>query len=58
MLNKAIISAGVKQVLIGVDFGGVHCFLVSGTAEGKICLAPLVFWQLIPTWLQEIRIPD
>ena len=26
--------------------------------RGDICLAPSVFWQVIPTWQQEIEIPD
>ena len=59
MLNKAVISAGVKQVYAHrCRFWEVHCFLASGSEGGKICLAPSVFWQLTFTWLQEIKIPD
>ena len=29
--------------------------LGSNTEGGEICLAPSVFWQVIPTWQQEIR---
>ena len=59
MLNKAVISAGVKQVYTHrCCFFWVHRFLTSGTEGGEICLAPSFFWQLIPTWLQEIKIPD
>ena len=32
--------------------------LASDTEGDKICLAPSFFWQLIPTWLQEIEIPN
>ena len=41
---------------IGVDFGvsGGPRPLGSDTEGGEICLAPSVFWQVIPTWLQEI----
>ena len=32
-----------------------QCPLVSDNEGGKICLAPSVFWQVIPTWQEEMR---
>ena len=32
-----------------------RCPLRSNTEGGEICLTPLVFWQVIPTWQQEIQ---
>ena len=59
MLNKAIISAGVKQVYTRrCRFWGGALLPRVWHCRGQKCLAPLVFWLLIPTWLQEIRIPD
>ena len=40
--------------IIGFDFEGLYP-LRSNTEDGEICLALLVFWQVIPTWQQEIR---
>ena len=31
------------------------CPLGSNTQGGEICLAPSIFWQVLPTWLQEIQ---
>ena len=50
----------VVRTLLAISFlhwcrfwGGRHPF-GSDTKGGKICLAPSVFWQVIPTWQQEI----
>ena len=45
------------QLHIGIDFEGTRGRhpLGSDTEGGKICLAPLVFWQAILTWHQEIQ---
>ena len=42
---------------MGVDFGeaGGRRPLGSDTEGGEICLAPLVFSKVMPTWQQEIR---
>ena len=42
---------------IGVNFGwpGGQCPLRSDTKGGKISLAPLFFWQVIPIWQQKIQ---
>ena len=41
---------------IGVNYGGPKGGALSGLTEGgEICLTPSVFWQVIPTWQQEIR---
>ena len=44
-------------MIISVDFWGAGglCPVGSDTEEGEICLAPSVFWRVIPTWQQEIR---
>ena len=44
------------NVVTGVDFGEARGRrpLWSDTERGEICLAPSVFYQVIPTWQQEI----
>ena len=61
MLNKAVISADVKQVDThrGRFWGWCTTFLRLALKGAKY-VWPLVFLQLahLPTWLQEIKIPD
>ena len=44
-------------LVTGVDFWEAmgRRPLGSDTEGGKICLAPSIFWRVIPTWQQEIR---
>ena len=48
---KLVSQKSSPFISIGVDFGGL-----GGTEVGNICLAPSIFWQVIPTWQQEIRV--
>ena len=52
-----MVMSDVYIICIGFDFGGPgeRRPFESNAEGGEICLAPSVFWLVIPTWQQEIQ---
>ena len=56
LINYVKMYYQILHITTGVDFGEGQRPLKSDTQRGEICLTPIVFWQVMPTWYSKCKV--